>query len=120
MATHIRILGWLYLVFGVLGLLGAVAVLVAGAGSGILASMDSVAAGAIVGGVTVFATIVIVVFALPSLLTGWGLLQRKSWSRVLAIVVGVISLVNFPFGTALGAYTLWAMFQDGTRYELAS
>ena len=95
------------------------AVLVAGAGS-VAASMDSIAAGAIVGGVTVFATIVIVVFALPSLLTGWGLLQRKSWSRVLAIVVGVISLVNFPFGTVLGIYTLWAMFQDGTRYELAS
>jgi hypothetical protein len=41
--------------------------------------------------------------------TGWGLMQRESWARMLAIVLGVISLFNLPLGTAIGIYTLWVL-----------
>jgi hypothetical protein len=40
---------------------------------------------------------------------GWGLRQRRSWARVLAIVLGVLSLFHPPIGTALGVYTLWVL-----------
>ncbi|MBV9181318.1 MAG: zinc ribbon domain-containing protein, partial [Acidobacteria bacterium] len=44
------------------------------------------------------------------LLTGWGLLNRQGWARGLAVFLGVISLFfHFPFGTALGIYTLWVL-----------
>lgn len=43
------------------------------------------------------------------LITGWGLLDRQPWARTLALVVGVISLIEPPFGTALGIYTLWVL-----------
>src|SRR3954453_15850445 len=38
------------------------------------------------------------------IVAGVGLLQRAEWSRMLAIVVGCISLISMPFGTAIGIY----------------
>ncbi len=40
---------------------------------------------------------------------GWGLLQRLPWARMLAIVLGLLSLIDIPFGTAIGIYTLWVL-----------
>jgi len=48
---------------------------------------------------------------LPGLLAGYGLLTRKAWARVLAIVVGILSLLNFPIDAAIGIYTLWVLTQ---------
>ncbi|MGO9650229.1 MAG: zinc-ribbon domain-containing protein [Terriglobales bacterium] len=41
--------------------------------------------------------------------TGWGLLQREPWARMLTIVLAFLALFNIPFGTALGIYTLWVL-----------
>jgi len=51
------------------------------------------------------------------LVAGIGLLQRESWARVLAIVVGIIGLLSVPFGTALGIYTLWVLLGAGSDAE---
>jgi hypothetical protein len=49
---------------------------------------------------------------------GWGLLNRQSWARPLAIVVAVISLFfQIPFGTALGVYTLWVLLPAHSEAE---
>lgn len=48
---------------------------------------------------------------------GWGLLQRQSWARMLAIVLGCISLFDMPFGTALGIYTLWVLLPAKSEEE---
>lgn len=50
--------------------------------------------------------------ALPGLAAGWGLLKRRRWSRILALIVGAMNLLNVPFGTALGVYTIWVLMQD--------
>jgi hypothetical protein len=47
--------------------------------------------------------------AAAGLITGWGLLDRQPWGRILALVVGFISLFSIPIGTALGVYTLWVL-----------
>ena len=51
------------------------------------------------------------------LLAGWGLWERQPWARMLAIVLGVISLVEVPFGTALGIYTLWVLMPAQSEAE---
>jgi hypothetical protein len=53
------------------------------------------------------------------ILVGVGLRNRQSWARVVAIVLGIIALVHFPFGTALGIYTLWVLVADegGVEYR---
>lgn len=55
--------------------------------------------------------------AVLSLMAGWGLLERQPWARMLAIVLGVIHLINVPFGTALGAYTLWVLLPSDSEME---
>src|SRR5690348_13783232 len=36
---------------------------------------------------------------------GGGLLSHAPWARTLALVVGFLSLLSFPIGTAIGIYT---------------
>ena len=50
-------------------------------------------------------------------LTGWGLMQRESWARVMALVLGFIALFHPPFGTALGIYTLWVLLPQHSQAE---
>lgn len=60
-----------------------------------------------------------VVMAALAVFVGYSLLARKSWGRVLAIVLGVLALVKFPLGTALGIYTLWVLapMSSGMEYD---
>jgi hypothetical protein len=55
----------------------------------------------------VFALVFALVFAIPPLLAGYGLLKRKSWGRVAGIVAACFTALSMPFGTALCVYTLW-------------
>jgi hypothetical protein len=50
---------------------------------------------------------------------GWGLMQREQWGRVVAIVAAVLSLLRFPFGTALGVWTLVMLlgYRNSTLYQ---
>lgn len=59
------------------------------------------------------------VVAAGGIIVGWGLLKHQSWARIVAIVLGVITLLHPPFGTALGIYTLWVLLSDqaGAEYE---
>lgn len=52
-------------------------------------------------------------------IAGWGLLQREPWARVLALIVGFLSLFNVPVGTGLGIYTLWVLLptQSDDEYQ---
>jgi hypothetical protein len=50
-------------------------------------------------------------------IAGWGLYERRSWARILAIVLGFISLVHPPFGTAIGIYTLWVLLPASSEME---
>jgi len=53
-------------------------------------------------------------------IAGWGLIERRPWARMLAIVLGVLSLFDFPLGTALGIYTLWVLASSSSEVEYRS
>jgi hypothetical protein len=53
--------------------------------------------------------------AVPGLVAGFGLLARKSWARILAIVVAILGLLNFPLGTLIGLYVIWVLLQDAAN-----
>jgi hypothetical protein len=53
--------------------------------------------------------------AAVGILVGWGLISHQPWARMLAIVVGCLKLIEFPFGTALSIYTLWVLTSQGAE-----
>jgi hypothetical protein len=48
----------------------------------------------------------------PSLIAGYGLLKKKKWAKVWAIISAVVAASNVPFGTAVTAYTFWFLFSE--------
>jgi len=58
-----------------------------------------------------------IVMASAAILTGYALLTRKPWARILAIVLGILALIKLPFGTALGIYTLWVLAPQASGAE---
>ena len=110
MRNHVKILGWLYIVLGVINLL---IVLVAfGLLSGIgLLSGDVQAFGimTVIGG---FTGVVMLVVALPNLICGLGLLRDwGGWVIVVAVILGLFNLATFPVGTVIALYTFWVAWK---------
>jgi len=111
---HINLTGFLYLVFGGLGVIAlifqALAFIV---GSGFIAVHDERAT-FIFGTIGLILVLIAAVASIPNLIVGWGLIKRRPWARVFTIVWSIFNLFAFPFGTMLGAYALWVMFQPET------
>ena len=118
MQQHITVLGWLYIVghalFLVIG--GFVFMLLTGIGFG---SGDAEAArifpivGTSIG-------LLLVALPLPGLAAGYGLLTHKPWARILALVVGFLSLLNFPLGTIIGFYTFLVLMPQAAADYFAT
>ncbi|MEP0987039.1 hypothetical protein [Ekhidna sp.] len=53
--------------------------------------------------------------ALPSIVGGIGLLQKKSWGVVIALIAGCVSIFSFPFGTAVGVYSIYVFVENNKR-----
>lgn len=50
---------------------------------------------------------------------GWGLMAHAQWGRIVAIIAAIVSLIRFPFGTALGIGTLVILlgYRNSRLYE---
>jgi hypothetical protein len=108
---NLQPLGIMWCIFGVYRL---VTILIAGF------VLHTLASDGVFGGMPTFAShmmramfpvamLMTVTMAAAAMLTGYALLTRKPWARILAIVIGILALLKFPFGTALGIYTLWVL-----------
>ncbi|HCY42846.1 MAG TPA: hypothetical protein DHV48_16110 [Prolixibacteraceae bacterium] len=58
--------------------------------------------------------IVLIIISVPGILAGMGLYKRKEWARILTLVLSIIEIFSFPFGTAIGIYSIWALIQPET------
>jgi len=54
-----------------------------------------------------------------ALVAAWGLMEHTQWGRIVAIVAAFLSLLKFPFGTALGIWTLVVLmgYRNSSLYE---
>jgi len=109
LSRHLRLLGILWMALSALHVLGAFFTWIAGR-----FILPSVMRGG--GGIPGFVPPLVMsigyfllVLSIAGLATGWGLLQRETWARTLALVMGFIVLLKAPLGTALGIYTLWVL-----------
>jgi hypothetical protein len=122
MVSHVKVLGILHIVFGALGILVALGLLllfgglagVIGVAGDTARENRAAAAGvlSIIGAVVFF---VILLLSLPGLIAGIGLLQFRPWGRILGIVISALDLIHVPFGTALGVYGLWVLLSNETE-----
>lgn len=113
MRQHVHLLGWLLIAanafFLLFGLCGCVFLV----GIGFIPAAEGDPEGLFI--LTIVGIIALLFFAalaLPGMLAGYGLLRDKRWGQILGIIVGFLSLVNFPVGTALGMYALWVLLQN--------
>ncbi len=121
MKKHVAILGFVHAGFGALGVLAGLTVMIFGLAGGLLAWLGGGEDGGAVGGVLAVFGSWIGLFVMGSgaigLLTGVGILGRKTWGRVLGLVTSVLNLFNWPWLTLLGIYGLWVLLSDGGRAE---
>ena len=119
MDRHVRLLVILASLWGALAALVGVSMLLLAAGAFALSVDSEGASVALVAGLTAAVFAAVGVFSLM-----WGvthmwaaaLLRRRAASgRVLMLGLGVVNLLIFPFGTALGAYALWILLTHEGR-----
>jgi len=121
MHQHVTILGWLYIVanaivllIGLCGLLFFVSIGAIGAANGDLVALGVLSA------IGMVALLFFGVLALPGILAGYGLLKRKQWGQILALIVGILGVFNVPIGTLIGIYTLFVLLQNTAEPYFAS
>lgn len=115
MDTHVKVLAWLYIIFGVLGSLlglGLMALLSVIGVAGAASDPDAWVALPILGITGAALGVFILALSLPGIVAGIGLLQFRPWARIVTIVLSALNLMNIPFGTILGVYGLWVMLSD--------
>jgi hypothetical protein len=111
MDTHVKVVGWLWIVWGVGSILMVIIGLAVINWPGNVPSPRD----------TLIVTSGILCFFLPGIIAdfvaGYGLLNYKSWARYLSIILAVINLVflcALIIPAALGIYTLVIMFNKET------
>ncbi|NLT42538.1 MAG: hypothetical protein GXX93_07675 [Anaerolineae bacterium] len=116
--THVAIVGWGLIITNALLLLFGLGLFAMLAGIGLLSS-DSGAfvvlalVGGSIGGVGAL-------FSVPGIIAGWGLLERRNWARILAIVFAGLNALNFPVGTLIAVYVIWVLLQRSAEAYFGS
>lgn len=117
MRSHVNLLGLLQLVWGGIGLLLAMSLVLLAAGA---AAVARATAG---DPLTAIATAVLfIVFGTALALGGWAnawagkaIRRHRSTGRTGALLLAVPNLFVLPFGTALAIYTFWVLLHNDAR-----
>jgi hypothetical protein len=130
--THVTITGWLLIAHSMLGVIGGLivfALIMSGSwfftelmpvvndpeGTRIFTILTTIntLTAVLIGGL-------VIGLSLPALVAGIGVLARKSWARILGIIVAVFALISFPIGTLIGIYVIFVLMQDAATNYFAS
>ncbi len=121
MKRHADFLGLLYLAWGAIFALVGLACFALFVGALVIARETSPPIGGsnLAAGLTAITLVTLAVLALlwgvMHLWLGAALRRYRHWARLIALGLGVINLVLFPFGTALGAYACWVLLNEQGR-----
>jgi predicted lysophospholipase L1 biosynthesis ABC-type transport system permease subunit len=117
MRPHLHLLGILQVVWGAIGLLLGVSMLllaVAAIAIGITSTTDRMAAGITAGAFAVFA-IALLAGGGANAWAGRELRRNQPRGRLAVLWLGALNLFVLPFGTALGIYAFWVLLHNETR-----
>jgi hypothetical protein len=113
MKQHVSFVGALHIGFGILGLIGALAVYIVFNFAHGFVEQDPVAEKVLsfLGGSV---SLLILFFSSLGIIGGIGLFSYRPWSRILVLIVSAINCLNVPIGTAKGVYSIWVLMQPET------
>ena len=113
MKQHVSLTGSLHVGFGILGLLGALAVYLSfHFVFGFVEDVDI--AEELISFIGNTLSVFIAFFSILGIVGGIGLFSYKSWARILVMIVSAINCLNVPIGTAKGIYSIWVLMQPET------
>jgi hypothetical protein len=115
MHTHIKIVGWLNIIFAMISIIGALCLSAVLTGSGLI-SNDQTAI-TVLGIISSVAVGTSILFSIPEIVAGIGVLKYKPWARILMIILGIFDLLAFPLilPALFGIYTLWVMLNSESQ-----
>jgi hypothetical protein len=116
MERHVTLVGALHIGYSAFQLLGGLIAFTFIVGGGLIGGF--VSEDEIVIPITLFVGttigVFVLLFSVPGIIGGVGLLKHKSWARYMVLVLSVLALVNIPIGIAIGIYSIWVLVQDET------
>jgi len=110
---HIQVLSVLWIVYSLFSLIGAICLFFVSYfifGIGAMQMRNAPPVPTFIAPLLQWIAIFLLAKGAAGVAAGWGLMQREEWARTLTLIVSFIALLNIPFGTALGIYSLWALF----------
>ena len=113
MQDHVKVIGILWVVFGVFCLGLAFFALLFFFGVAQIPNVEDVSPG-ILRLIGIIASSFLGLIAFPQIIGGLGLIRHKEWARILTLVLSFLSLAHVPFGTALGIYSMIILFNPET------
>ncbi len=114
---HLKPLGIFWIVFSSFRLIGAVATLAVGAFVIPFFSSEFPIAESILRTVISLVGGGLLLTAIAGIAAGFGLLGRRPWARLLAVIMAFLSMLEIPYGTLLGIYTLWVLLSAEREEE---
>jgi hypothetical protein len=120
--THVRIAAILHIVMAgialpVLLVIGAIVAAVGTFGTSLGIERD---VAAWVGGIGVLVIALLALIAIAEIVGAALLLRGSELGRAMTIVFSALHLINIPIGTAIGAYSLWALLREVPQPQSAS
>ena len=113
MKQHVSFVGALHLGFGIIGLLGALAIYLTFHFVFDFVEQEPVAQ-KILSFVGSTLSLIILFFSSLGIVGGAGLFSYKPWARILVMIVSALNCLSVPIGTAKGVYSIWVLMQPET------
>jgi len=113
MKQHVSFVGALHVGFGILGLVGALAVYF---GFHFVFNFieDEPIAKEVITHLGNAIALMLLFFSSLGIIGGIGLFSYQSWARILVMIVSAMNCLNVPVGTAKGVYSIWVLMQPET------
>ncbi len=114
MKQHVSFVGAIHVGFGILGLLGALAIYISFKFAFSFVDHEPIAQ-QVLSFVGDTLSVIVMFFSLLGIVGGIGLFSYKPWARILVMIVSAINCLNVPIGTAKGIYSIWVLMQPETQ-----
>lgn len=110
MKQQISLVGALHVGFGILGVLGALAIYLT-----FQFAYGFIEEEPLVENIIAFMgntlSLIVLFISVLGIIGGAGLFSYRPWARILVMIVSAINCLNVPVGTAKGVYSIWVLMQ---------